>query len=142
MAVIRRRALFALPLLAVPARAQRPDALAGVLATCWRARGANFDALMLAQRIGSHTGRAALLALAGVAVDREGEEWEIAVEIIRDSAVPPSPAAPLLARLMADDLARGLPLAGITGDGRALLIARAGDADGMALVGRPVIAGA
>ncbi len=140
--MIVRRALFALPLLAVPALAQRPDALASVLTRGWQARGVEFAPAMVAQRIGARQGRAALLAVAGVAADRDGEEWEIAVEIIRDAAAPPTPAAALLERLMADDLARGLPLAGISGDGQALLIERVGDAAGVPLVGRPVIAGA
>uniref|UniRef100_UPI0013D9309F hypothetical protein n=1 Tax=Sandarakinorhabdus rubra TaxID=2672568 RepID=UPI0013D9309F len=61
--MISRRLLLALPLLAVPARAQPADDLALVLIACWQARGVRFTVEQLRARIGSATGKAALLAL-------------------------------------------------------------------------------
>ncbi len=153
--MISRRLILALPLMAVPVRAQAPDALAAAVAACWRARGIDFTPEQVAARIAGRQGKAALLALAGVAESADGEEVETAVEIVWEAGAPPSPALPLLAR----DLAQGLPLLLLTRDGRAWLL-QGRDGDRLAvsdpvsrearvvtlaaasLIGRPVIAGA
>jgi hypothetical protein len=154
--MVNRRIVLALPLiLAVPARAQPADALAAALVACWQARGVRFTAEQVAARIGPHSDRAALLAVAGAAISADEDEVETAVEILWEAGAAPSPALPLLQR----DLAAGLPLLLITGDGRALLLhamdggnATASDPlsgqrlalamNEIALIGRPVIAGA
>jgi hypothetical protein len=154
--MIVRRALFGLPLLLLAARAVAQPAgdLAAVLAACWRARGVEFAPAMLASRIGTHRGRAALLAVAGAVASIDGEEWEIAVEIGWADGEAMAPVT----YLMAADLARGLPLLLITRDGQALILvgmtggqlhARTPDGPAQllpmtqaALIGRPVIAGA
>ncbi|WP_164157736.1 hypothetical protein, partial [Sandarakinorhabdus rubra] len=131
------------------------DDLALVLIACWQARGVRFTVEQLRARIGSATGKAALLALAGAVEDADGEGQEIVVEIGWEAGRPLSPAFPLLQR----DLARGLPLLLITRDGRALLLqglvgsmVTVRDPQGggtvtldwreAVLIGRPVIAGA
>ena len=158
--MITRRLVLALPaqialLAAAPLRAQPDDALAAALVTCWQARGIRFTAEQVARRIGAHTGKAALLALAGATESADGEEVETAVEILWEAGQPPSPAEPLIAR----DLAARLPLLLLARDGQWWLL-RALDESAMhvshpatgqtmglthekvALIGRPVIAGA
>jgi hypothetical protein len=154
--MITRRLLMALPLLiAVPVWAQPADSLAAALVACWQARGIRFTVGQVTARIGGRTGRAALLAVAGAAISADEDEVETAVEILWEAGAVPSPARPLLER----DLASGLPLLLITGAGRALLLhaleggkAEASDPlsgeklnltmSDIALIGRPVIAGA
>ncbi len=153
--MICRRLVLALPLLAVPARAQAGDGLAEAMVLCWQARGVRFSADQVRQRIGARTGKAALLALAGAVDDADGDGQETAVEIAWEAGSPPSPAEPLLLR----DLAGGLPALLLARDGSWwLLLAWRGDRldlrhpiggearviaiDTAALIGRPVIAGA
>jgi len=154
--MVNRRIILALPLLlAVPALAQPADPLVAALVACWQARGIRFTVEQVAARIGGRTGRDALLAVAGAAISADEDEVESAVEILWEAGVAPSPARPLLER----DLAKGLPLLLITSDGRALLLhaldgrsAMASDPlsgqrlaltmNEIALIGRPVIAGA
>jgi hypothetical protein len=147
--MIARRLILALPLLALPARAQTAGDLAPVLIACWAARGVRFTVEQVTQRIGARTGRAALLAVGGSAQNADGDDEETVVEILWEAGQPPLPTAPAMAR----DLARGLPLLLITRDGRALLLigtdaARLHTPGGAltwadaALIGRPVIAGA
>ncbi|WP_017667492.1 hypothetical protein [Sandarakinorhabdus sp. AAP62] len=154
--MVNRRIVLALPLfLAVPTWAQPADALAAALVACWQARGIRFTVEQVAARIGGRTGREALLAVAGAAISADEDEVETAVEILWEAGATSSPAAPLMAR----DLGAGLPLLLITGDGRALLLhaVNGGSATAseplsgqrftllmneIALIGRPVIAGA
>lgn len=158
--MVNRRIILALPLLlAVPAPAQlvdaQPiDALAAALVICWQARGVRFTLEQVAARIGACTGRAALLAVAGAWTDANDDDQETVVEIVWEAGAAPSPTEPLMHR----DLARGLPLLLITGDGRTLLLHALGTAadasepltgqrlsvpmGDIALIGRPVIAGA
>jgi hypothetical protein len=153
--MITRRLALALPLLAVPVRAEPPGALAAAVAACWQARGIRFTPEQVMQRIGGRAGKAALLALAGAAISADDEEVETAIEIVWEAGAPPSPAEPLLTR----DLAAGLPAVLLARDGQWwLLHARHRDllgvrhpisgqarmlAPGVAvLIGRPVIAGA
>ncbi|WP_197042101.1 hypothetical protein, partial [Sandarakinorhabdus oryzae] len=129
--------------------------LAAALVACWQARGVRFTREQVMARIGPRSGRAALLAVAGAAISADEDEVETAVEIVWEAGQAPLAAEPLMHR----DLARGLPLLLITGDGRALLLhgLGAGGADAsdplsgqrlavpmseIALIGRPVIAGA
>jgi hypothetical protein len=158
--MIDRRLVLALPIFAVaPAAMAAPASgsagLAEALATCWAARGINFTPEQIAARIGEREGMAALLAVAGATESADGDEVETAVEILWEAGQPPSPALPLMAR----DLAAGLPLLAIAGTGQPLLLlGRSGDTlllrdplsgarlemtlDRIALIGRPVIAGA
>jgi hypothetical protein len=158
--MINRRIMLALPLLlavrapAQPAEAQPVDPLAVALVICWQARGVRFTPQQVAARIGSRTGRAALLAVAGAWTDANEDDQETVVEIVWEAGQTASPAAPLMHR----DLAQGLPLLLITGDGRTLLLHGLGAAadasepltgqrlrvpmSHIALIGRPVIAGA
>lgn len=155
--MLNRRLLLALPaLLAMPVRAAPPTTLAAALVTCWQARGVRFTHDQMAARIGARTGRDALLALAGAAENANGDGEEIAVETVWDADAPTNPA---LLALLHRDLARGLPGVLLARDGqwwllRALDEAVAGVADpigqqyhilaiaAVALIGRPVIAGA
>lgn len=154
--MINRRILLALPLLlANPARAQAADPLVTALITCWQARGVRFTPEQVAARIGPRTGRAALLAVAGAWTDANDDDQETMVEIVWEAGQPPSPAEPLLIA----DLAAGRPALLLTRDGQWwLLQARDQDLLGVrhpltgqaamlalntvALIGRPVIAGA
>lgn len=153
--MVNRRIILALPLLAaLPAAAQPADTLVAALVACWLARGVRFTPEQVAARIGSRTGRAALLAVAGAWIDADGDDQETVVEIVWEAGRPPSPAEPLMHR----DLARGLPLLLFTNDGRTLLLhaldTHAAASDPLtgqrlavpiaeiALIGRPVIAGA
>lgn len=155
--MINRRHLLALPLLlAAPARAAPAnDALAAALVACWQARGVRFTADQVLARMGGSSGKAALLAVAGATDSADGEEVETAVEIVWEAGRPPSPTEPLLQR----DLRQGLPLLLIGQNGHIwLLHALDGGAASVsdpisghkqsltlgevALIGRPVIAGA
>lgn len=158
--MIDRRLVLALPIFAVAPAAMAAPArfsasLAEVLAACWAARGINFTPAQIAARIGERVGKAALLAVAGATESADGDEVETAVEIVWEAGQPPSPALPLMAR----DLAAGLPLLAIAATGQPLLLlGRSGDRlllrdplsgarlemtlDRIALIGRPVIAGA
>jgi hypothetical protein len=155
-----RRCILALPLLlAAPGADAAPAScsagLADVLVTCWAARGIRFTPEQVAARLGARVGKEALLAVAGATESADGDEVETAVEILWETGRPASPALPLLAR----DLAAGLPLLAIAGTCQPLLLtARTGDRlhlhdplsgarlemslDRIALIGRPVIAGA
>jgi hypothetical protein len=151
--MIDRRLVLALPVLAVPVRAQAvddlADELANVLVACWQARGVRFTADQVRGRMAGRTGKAALLALAGAADTADGGAEEIAVEILWEAGhYAGAGRAAMLA-----DLARRQPLLLLTRDGRARLLLAvsptglvAADesiswADA-ALIGRPVIAGA
>ena len=153
--MVNRRIILALPLLlAVPGLAQPANPLVAALVICWQARGVRFTSEQVAARIGTRTGRAALLAVAGAWTDSNDDDQETVVEIVWEAGAAPSPAAPLMHR----DLAKGLPLLLITHDGRTLLLHALGttaDASApltgqrltvpmadIALIGRPVIAGA
>ena len=163
--MVNRRIILALPLLfavpapaqpaeAQPAEAQPANSLVAALVICWQARGVRFTPEQVAARIGTRTGRAALLAVAGAWTDANDDDQEIVVEIVWEAGQPASPAEPLMHR----DLAKGLPLLLITGDGRTLLLHALGTAadasepltgqrfsvkmGDIALIGRPVIGGA
>jgi hypothetical protein len=153
--MISRRLALALPLLAAPLHAQPVDALVLALVICWRARGVNFTPDQLAQRIGRHEGKAALRALAGAVTDADGDDQEIAVEIVWEAGAPPSPAEPLLIT----DLAAKRPALLLAGDRQWWLLdaryqewllvrhpisgqSRLLDLNDSVLIGRPVIAGA
>lgn len=155
--MLNRRLLLALPALffVPPARADQTDDLAQVLTICWAARGVRFTPQAVRDRIGSARGRAALLAVAGATTSADGDGEETAVEILWEAGGTTLPTEYLMQR----DLARGLPLLLLHRDGRALLLTGlAGETASVrdavagsemqlplvqvALIGRPVIAGA
>ena len=158
--MITRRLLLAVPLIALPGAGAAPDetapeTLAAALAICWQARGTVFTPGQVAARIAGRTGKAALLAVAGAAISADGEEVETAVEIVMEAGGAFRVLVPLLSR----DLARGLPAVALAADARWwLLLALNEDTASVrdpisgerrelavkdiALIGRPVIAGA
>lgn len=148
--MISRRMLLALPLLAAcPALSQPADRLARVLVDCWHARGAHFTVEQIRQRIGEQTGKAALQSLAGAITDANGDDQEIAVEIIwENGGFRGAGQSAMLA-----DLAQQKPLLLLTSTGQPLLLLAAGPHGlvlqgavigwgAAALIGRPVVAGA
>lgn len=155
--MLSRRILLALPaLFALPVRAAPASALAMALTRCWQARGVRFTADQVAMRIGARDGRDALLAVAGATENADGDGEEVAVEISWEAGAARHPA---LIALLQRDLAQGLPAVLRSRDGRWWLLDRldetmASTTDpisgqrqslamaAVALIGRPVIAGA